>query len=294
MQDNKPIDQLLLNAEVDWRAWPILGPPKISSRFESGLNHRTLLIESAGKQYVLKLFEAPAPSAIAAQRWAAKRSLSTKVVYAPNDGRYLLMDFFIGDELTNSDPNIDKLTVIAELTRALHEEGIDQTGIACGYFNYSAYCDQYLQKCDPKIHELHCSLQPALDIFTQDQTPLRFCHNDLVLSNCLLDESKALLLDWEFAQINNPWFDLASIIYYWRLNKTQSRAFLAAYHNDFEAKYQQAIVYAAQCAVLWLDILWHLNRFGSDYLPKLTQKFEDLKNLAQKLDISLNIQQQQT
>ena len=289
MRDKTPIDQILLESDVDWRAWPIVGPPKISSRFESGLNHRTLLIESAGKQYVLKLFESPLPITIATQRWAAKRSLSTKVVYAPNDGRYLLMDFFIGEELTASEPKVANLTVIAELTRALHDEGIDQMGIACGYFNYRAYCEQYLQKCDNKIQNLHHLLQPALDIFTHDQTPLRFCHNDLVLSNCLLDEGKAVLVDWEFAQINNPWFDLASIIYYWQLNTTQSRTFLAAYHSDLEAQHQQPIFYAAQCAVLWLDILWHLDKFGSNHYSKLTGKLGHLRKLSQLLDIHLDI-----
>ena len=289
MPDNTTTDQILLDSDVDWRAWPIVGPPKISSRFESGLNHRTLLIVSAGKQYVLKVFKSPLPMAIAAQRWAAKRSLAPKVVYAPNDGRYLLMDFLNGEELVASEPDAANVIAIAELIRALHDEGIDQTGIACGYFNYRAYCEQYLQQCGTEIQKLLHSLQPALDIFTQDQTPLKFCHNDLVLSNCLLDDGKALILDWEFAQINNPWFDLASIIYYWQLNATQSRAFLAAYHSDLEAQHQQPIFYAAQCAVLWLDILWHLDKFGSDYYSKLTEKIGHLKQLTQALELHLNI-----
>jgi thiamine kinase-like enzyme len=289
MPDNTPIDPTLVDSDIDWRAWPIVGPPKISSRFESGLNHRTLLIVSAGKQYVLKIFESPAPMAIAAQRWAAKRALAAKVVYAPNDGRYLLMDFLNSEELVASDPDIANIKAIAELTRALHDEGISQTGIACGYFNYRAYCEQYLHECDPEIHELHHLLESVLDIFSNDQTQPCFCHNDLVLGNCLLDNGKALLVDWEFAQINNPWFDLASIIYYWQLNATQSRAFLAAYHRDLEEQHQQPIFYAAQCAVLWLDILWHLDKFGSAYYSKLTEKIRHLKELAQALEVHLKI-----
>jgi thiamine kinase-like enzyme len=289
MRDNTPIEQILLDADVDWRAWPIVGPPKISSRFESGLNHRTLLIVSAGKQYVLKLFEPPLPTAIAAQRWAAKRALAAKVVYAPNDGRYLLMEFLNGEELVSSEPDVVNVRAIAELTRGLHDETIDRTGIACGYFNYWAYCEQYLQQSESEIHKLHHSLKPALDIFTQDQTPLKFCHNDLVLSNCLLDDGNAVLLDWEFAQINNPWFDLASIIYYWQLNASQSRLFLAAYQCDLVAQHQQPIFYASQCAVLWLDILWHLDKFGSDHYSKLSKKIGHLEVLAQALEDHLNI-----
>ncbi|MFT5612262.1 MAG: thiamine kinase [Arenicella sp.] len=289
MPDNTHIDQIMFESDIDWRAWPIVGPPKISSRFESGLNHRTLLIASGGKQYVLKVFESPAPMAIAAQRWAAKRALAAKVVYAPNDGRYLLMDFLNGEELVISEPDIGNIKAIAELTKALHDEAIDQTGIACGYFNYHAYCERYLHQCDAQIHKLHHSIRPALDIFSHDQTPLCICHNDLVLSNCLLDDGKALLLDWEFAQINNPWFDLASIIYYWQLNATQSRAFLAANHTDLEEQHQQPIFYAAQCAVLWLDILWHLDKFGPGHYSKLTEKIDHLKELTQALEVHLNI-----
>ena len=287
MPDNKPIEQVLLDANVDWRAWPIVGPPKISSQFNEGLNHQTLLLESSGKKYVLKIFESAAPMAIAAQRWAAKHSLAPQIVYAPNDGRYLLMELISG-EILHLPLNDHSLNSLSNIIATLHHKQIDQTGIACGYFNYLAYCDYYLRACESKIQELHKSLLPALKIFTSDKTPHCFCHNDLVTSNWLEQNNNAVLLDWEFAQINNPWFDLASIMVYCNLDSEQSQKFLADYDSSMLVQYQQPIYYAAQCAVLWLDILWHLEKFGAEYFPNLVDKLDQIKKLTGFLDLRVD------
>jgi thiamine kinase-like enzyme len=283
MQDKPPLDQALLDLRVDWRAWPIQGAPRFVRNFESGLNHRAFVIESANLRYVLKLFKSPIPLAVAAQRWAAKLSLSPKVLYSPRDGRYMLMEFADGKNLQGTELTSENIDAIAQSLKTLHGEPIDQTIIANGHFDYLGFCQTYLENCDPQIRKKHDSLLSTLNVFTQDKTPSRFCHNDLVASNCVFSSEQVVLLDWEFAQINNPWFDLVSIIYYLKLNKSHAQRFLNTYQTDLGSSFEQNIYYATLCAVVWIDTLWHLHTFGSIYLPKLTEKMADVSRFNDEL-----------
>jgi len=72
--------------------------------------------------------------------------------------------------------------------------------------------DHYLEDAPDSMISWHTLLTPLINEFCQDPTPLVFCHNDLVKENCLFDAQQAWLIDWEFAQLNNPWFDLGSIV----------------------------------------------------------------------------------
>ena len=58
------------------------------------------------------------------------------------------------------------------------------------------------------------------------------CHNDLHSKNILFGKS-IKLIDWEYAGVNDRYFDLASISIEFKLNKTDEQTFLRAY---FERK----------------------------------------------------------
>ncbi|MGM0519783.1 MAG: choline/ethanolamine kinase family protein [Campylobacterota bacterium] len=57
------------------------------------------------------------------------------------------------------------------------------------------------------------------------------CHHDLNVFNIIFSKNKAFLIDWEFACINDSFFDLASICVEFRLNKKQENYFLKCYLN---------------------------------------------------------------
>jgi thiamine kinase-like enzyme len=107
-----------------------------------------------------------------------------------------------------------------------------------------------------------------------------------VKANCFINGETAQFIDWEYADLHNPWFDLAAIIYYFALNDDQSRTLIAAYNNDWEIKVSEPIFYAAQIALLWCDMLWHLDKFGRDYWSKLGKKRSRIYRLALHLDVN--------
>ncbi len=54
-------------------------------------------------------------------------------------------------------------------------------------------------------------------------------HNDLVLENLLLDDSRLWLIDWEYSAMASPYWDLATLCNSARLSATQSRRLLKIY-----------------------------------------------------------------
>ena len=57
------------------------------------------------------------------------------------------------------------------------------------------------------------------------------CHNDLISAN-LVHGKRLLILDWEYASLNHPYFDLATILENHVLTESQSELFLDAYSGE--------------------------------------------------------------
>jgi thiamine kinase-like enzyme len=54
-------------------------------------------------------------------------------------------------------------------------------------------------------------------------------HNDLVLQNLLLEDSRLCIIDWEYSAMASPYWDLATLCNEARLDHQQSRRLLQAY-----------------------------------------------------------------
>jgi len=80
--------------------------------------------------------------------------------------------------------------------------------------------------------------------------PPALCHNDLVCQNVLESESLALI-DWEYAGMGDPFFDLAIVVQHHELEASQAQQFLTAYlqqepnKEDFERLAKQCHFYKA-------------------------------------------------
>jgi len=57
------------------------------------------------------------------------------------------------------------------------------------------------------------------------------CHNDLVAANILDCSNGLMLIDWEYAGLGDPWFDLALVIEHHQLNDGLQDVFIQAYLN---------------------------------------------------------------
>ena len=271
-----PAELALLNG---WQDWPIEQAPLLVKKFTEGLNHQCYLVNSNDSLFVLKKSSNPQAIAIHSQQWASHLGIAPSVLFVNDDQTLFLMDYLPHDS------NETSPTYLAKSLRTLHSAKYTKKA---EQFDLLVTCDQYLRHCDHSLQRTHHHLIPALTLLINDSTPLAYSHNDLVADNCLSQQGSSCLIDWEYARYNNPWFDLASVILYQDFDKYQAKAFLSAYDQRFAERVNKPIFHAASIAVLWLDILWHVSKFGNEHQLKLEKKYQKLHSISAVLNIHIN------
>lgn len=273
----------------NWQDMPIEEKPTLIKTFAAGLNHETYLISSNDQKAVLKLFSEPSYSAITMQKFASAYKIAPEVYYVNKDFDLALLEYINSETVTENLSSQDLIS-LAKALRKLHSLTAPNISSQLGNFDLLAFYDSYLAAIPTKdslAHRIHEQIQPIIIMYLNDTTQWCLCHNDLVQENCFIFNQNALFIDWEFAQQNNPWFDLAAIIYYFHLDIRQSTFFLNAYQPTWESKVTKSIYTSSQVALLWADMLWHLARSKGDAWPDLKNKLDDLSRLAKQLNIDL-------
>lgn len=269
----------LKKALKNWPDWGLSSEPSLDRIFTQGQNHHTGLIKAGEKCLVLKVFSHSFDRTIDVERWASTIGLSPNIVYA-QQGVQLLE--FIDDQ--GYQPS--KLTSLARSLKCLHGTGKAEQH----RFDLIEFANDYLVGADALTQQWHVQLLPIIKEFINDPTPWTFCHNDLVVENCLFkDNGNVVLIDWEFAQYHNPWFDLAAIIHYFKLSESQTATFLNAYATGWSAKTRERIFITSQMALLWIDLLWNMHQSGAGYRENNSERFAALALLAQQLNIVLTL-----
>ena len=85
------------------------------------------------------------------------------------------------------------------------------------------------------------------------------CHHDLNKHNILFNKNKAIFIDWEFACVNDKFFDLATICIEFNLNKSQENILLKKYlkkvkKSDTKKLASYKIIYK-NLSILWFKSL---------------------------------------
>jgi hypothetical protein len=267
-----------------WREWGLLEKPRLIQVFDCGQNHHTALIESGATRLVLKVFKHSFDRTIEAETWASDQAFSPTLQFAA--GNIALYDY-----IDDQGFSLDKIPSLGNVLKSIHDSDaltrIDSLSSINRHFDLLHFCDAYLATASTYVYDWHRLLMPALLEFINDPTPPAFCHNDLVIQNCLFQHDSIKFIDWEFAQRNNPWFDLAAIIHYFELDSSQASEFLSNYQHGWNRKANDSIFYTSQIAVLWCDLLWNMHNRGNGYRLKHTDRFKQLADLASKINITL-------
>lgn len=257
-----------------WHEWGLHAKPTLIRVFTEGKNHTTALIKSGQSDLVLKVFNHSFDQAVNAQKTAYHHgAIAPKVLFAEKP--IAVMEF-----VQSSQPNIGGL---AKALSRLHCINISESKP----FDLKGFYSDYLTTADETVRAWNTQLVRLIDEFIDDPTPCCFCHNDLVVENCMGSNQHAVFIDWEYAQTNNPWFDLAAIVLYRNLDTEQAHSFLSAYQDDWSHTMTERIFISSQLALLWGDLLWHLNKYGNAYRLENKPRFTKLAELAQLLGVSL-------
>ena len=107
-----------------------------------------------------------------------------------------------------------------------------------------------------KIQNESADLKQALKIITQHDKELVLCHNDLNPKNILFsDEVK--FIDWEYAGVNDRYFDLACVCVEFELSPLDEQYFLESYFQSKKSNENKLRAYKILYKELYKE--WFLN-----------------------------------
>ena len=232
---------------------------EVVEQLADGPTNQSLRMEQGGRSFVLRV-DKPEAARLGLNREAelkvieaiANAGLGTLPVHFDADAGIYLRPYRPGRTWTRADLlDEDKLERLAALLRELH--ALPPAGSA---FKPLLAAGRYARQLgSTEAGNLFGQVASAYALI--EPGPPALCHNDLVCQNILEDE-KLTLIDWEYAGMGDPYFDLAIVVQHHELEEHLPRHFLAAYlqhqpdEKDLERLAKHRLFYAA------LLNLWNL------------------------------------
>lgn len=149
---------------------------------------------------------------------------------------------FLNDSISLNHQNIKNPEILKKLARRLsylHKSEIQLANEFNVFQEFTKYLD-LLQNKDlfygynshiPEILNFFESINTKPYQKNRKKSP---CHNDLVPENILLQNENLYFIDWEYAGMNDPVFDIAAFFLESRINQDEQNLFLETYYIDQE------------------------------------------------------------
>lgn len=224
------------------------------------------LVTVSGDRYVLKrrTTEAPAPGIEPARELAilgqvSEAGLGPLVHHADPEHGLLVTRYAEGDVL--EEPALGDPEVLARICKALKE--LHELQAPAGVADIEDIVTGYLEVL-PGLAANDRSQSAALEVtlrgvFTEWRAGPEascICHNDLLHSN-IVDGAGVLFIDWEYASVGDPMFDLAVLALHHGFEERISRHLLKTYFGATDARLEQRFAQSRIIARL-VFFLWVL------------------------------------
>ena len=228
-------------ARLEPRLGELEGEPSVLS---GGITNRNLRARMGGRDYVLRICAKDAEALsvnreteVAATRAAYAAGVGPEVVaWMPGDPCCLVTAFVPGLPLTAEqvrEPEV--LAGLARMLRRIHAGPALSTSfptftLAQGYAATARERGGVVPEADHRLAlELSERIGGALRGPEHEPVP---CHNDLLCANVLRDGERLALLDWEYAGMNDRFFDLGNLAVNNGLDERDEELLLAAYFDQ--------------------------------------------------------------
>jgi thiamine kinase-like enzyme len=216
------------------------GPIEITP-LPGGITNRNFLVRDGAARYVARLCR-PLPllgidrrNEVACQEAAARLGLGPEPVH--RDDGILVSRYLPGRTLTADDlREPETIARVARLLRKLH----DADDTITGHFLY--FCPfQTIRTYARTAKSLGARLPANLSALLEDVRELSrrvgpfrptLCHNDLLPANLLEVDGRLWLVDWEYAGMGHPLFDLAGVSVSAGLDRDDDARLLEAYRGE--------------------------------------------------------------
>jgi len=172
------------------------------------------------------------------QQQAAALGLSPKIICFDREDQVMIMPFIEGEHCQILD--IPRLTALVDTLKQLH-----------GNLHY----DEAPIDLEMAIKSKEEPITEAFETIRNYPNETVICHNDLNSRNILWQAEKPYVLDFEYAGMNDCYFDLAAISEEFSFSKEQEKYMLHHYFegNFFREKFEAYKVVYMQLCKEWFD-----------------------------------------
>ena len=270
-----------MSAEVlphDWSLWCETKPTVIQP-LDGGLTNKNFLLAAGDKHYVLRI-NSPISEALNLDRateaqvlrLADKAGLCAPLVYCDPGYQYLVTGHLAGDVW--SADTVDGVSQLAQLLRRVHQlppvdTKLDVARKAEHYWHsiHSFDANGFLSE----LKELDNRVTKHLKAAMSASQGICLCHNDLLKDNLIVtDADKLIAIDWEYAAMGDPFYDLAVIVEGHDFSSQQQRVLLSKYLGrdvnveDWQRLYHWRIIYR------YLTVLWYVVQYSTGAMSGLS------------------------
>lgn len=224
-----------------------------------------------------------------ASKAAGDAGIAPKVMlYSPQNG-VLVTDFIdtAGKKVDLRDP--EQMDRFCTSIRALHALPVILPGKLSPMDTIERYI-KHAEEAGAIIPEMVAPLIEQLKGMQSDEEVQEApCHNDLHAGNCLDDGERMLLIDWEYAAMGDPLFDLATLVSVEKFNVAELTQLLKNYLQKDSVSEEEIRNFCFKCALadarwgVWNLLQNQVSTIEFDYyeaaLEYLESSTERLKNL---------------
>lgn len=209
-----------------------------------GLTNRSWLVATERDRFVVRISNTSAAdllidrnSEAAVLRLVAQAGIGPEVLHA-DLGRGVLVTRYLGATWSDSDVQVpENLDRLAAVLRRLHSletsPGVRVVDLATTVHGYVRTLAERGIRGELTSQSLRESADEAALQLRESSTAC-LCHNDVHHLN-IVEGASLRLIDWEYAGVGEPLFDLASVCVYHRLRRSQRERLLSAYAAPSEA-----------------------------------------------------------
>ncbi|SDK38230.1 choline/ethanolamine kinase family protein [Microbulbifer yueqingensis] len=258
----------------DWARWSGIRPELIG-QLSGGLTNRNYLLATGKERLVLRLnsdisteLDLDREAEASALHLADRAGLCAPVVHCDPARQYLVTRYLEGQAWCPDDEGA--LQKLADLLRKIHAlPPID------AHLDIQGKVARYRESIDDRtefgaeLHVLHRHLEPHIERARSLSDGAVLCHNDLVPANLVVTGPDRLFaIDWEYAAMVDPFYDLAVIAEEHTLDERRCRLLLAEYlgcenvDNELQRLSHWRLIYR-YLAVLWHAVQWSMGRHGT-------------------------------
>ncbi len=265
------------------------------SLLTAGITNRNYLLEANGERVVVRVFGADtellgidrAAEDVAARSAAAAGVGPQVVAFLPEAG-CLVTRFVAGTTVPEEDlQRPDVIAAVVRSVRAIH--ACEPIPSAFPVFRIvEDYADLARTRgvTVPPGYDMARSFAQRIEAaFARAPMPLRTCHNDLLNANFLMDGDHVWVLDYEYAGMGDPFFDLGNLSINNGLSEEAQGYLLSAYFGEVRDGHRARLGLMRLMSdfreAMWGVVQQALSTLDVDYVDYANRHFERLAATAE-------------